>query len=234
MDIGNLQHIAFIMDGNRRWAKQRGLPALHGHKKGADTLVEVAKAVRNCGIKYMTVYAFSTENWQRSEAEVTQLMDLLRQYLDDGFKELQENNVRVIFIGEREMLAPDIVQKIEKIERDTLQNSEVTLCVALSYGGRQEIVAAAKKIAEQVAENKLAAEDINADLFAKNLYTSNIPDPDLMIRTGGEVRISNYLLWQLSYSELYFSKTLWPDFGAAELTQIIEDYTKRERRYGKS
>lgn len=234
MDIGNLQHIAFIMDGNRRWAKQRGLPAFQGHKKGADTLVEIAKAVRNCGVKYMTVYAFSTENWHRSEAEVEQLMGLLRQYLDDGFKELQKDNVRIIFIGERDMLAADIVQKIEKIEQETQHNSEVTLCVALSYGGRQEIVAATKKIARQAAEGKISVDDINADLLAKNLYTADIPDPDLMIRTGGEIRISNYLLWQLSYSELYFSPTLWPDFEAAELTQIIENYTKRERRYGKS
>jgi len=234
VDIGNLQHIAFIMDGNRRWAKQRGLPAFQGHKKGADTLVEIAKAVRNCGVKYMTVYAFSTENWHRSDTEVEQLMGLLRQYLDDGFKELQKDNVRIIFIGERDMLAADIVQKIEKIEQETQHNSEVTLCVALSYGGRQEIVAAAKKIARQAAEGKISVEDINADLFAKSLYTADIPDPDLMIRTGGEIRISNYLLWQLSYSELYFSPTLWPDFEAAELTKIIENYTKRERRYGKS
>ncbi len=234
MDIGNLQHIAFIMDGNRRWAKQRGLPAFQGHKKGADTLVEIAKAVRNCGVKYMTVYAFSTENWHRSDTEVAQLMGLLRQYLDDGFKELQKDNVRIIFIGERDMLAADIVQKIKKIEQETQHNSEVTLCVALSYGGRQEIVAATKKIARQAAEGKISVDDINADLLQKNLYTADIPDPDLMIRTGGEIRISNYLLWQLSYSELYFSPTLWPDFEATELTQIIENYTKRERRYGKS
>lgn len=234
MDSGNLQHIAFIMDGNRRWAKQRGLPAFQGHKKGAETLVDIAKAVRNLGVKYMTVYAFSTENWQRSDTEVAQLMDLLRQYLDDGFKDLQKENVRMVFIGEREMLAPDIIAKIKKIEQDTAQNTDVTMCVALSYGGRQEIVAAARKIAEQVADNKVAIKDIDAELLSKNLYTVDFPDPDLMIRTGGEFRISNYLLWQLSYSELYFSKTLWPDFTVAELTQIIEDYTKRERRYGKS
>lgn len=234
MDSGNLQHIAFIMDGNRRWAKQRGLPAFQGHKKGAETLVDIAKAVRNLGVKYMTVYAFSTENWQRSDTEVAQLMDLLRQYLDDGFKDLQKENVRMVFIGEREMLAPDIIAKIKKIEQDTAQNTDVTMCVALSYGGRQEIVAAARKIAEQVADNKVTIKDIDAELFSKNLYTADFSDPDLMIRTGGEFRISNYLLWQLSYSELYFSKTLWPDFTVAELTQIIEDYTKRERRYGKS
>lgn len=234
MSIAGLQHIAFIMDGNRRWAKQRGLPVFQGHKKGADVLVEIAKAVKELGVKYMTVYAFSTENWQRSESEVSQLMDLLRQYLDGGFDELQKNNARIKFIGERNMLASDIVEKIEKIERDTAQNSAVTLCVALSYGGRQEITAAVRKIALQSAEGKLRVEDIDADVVGNNLYTAGIPDPDLMIRTGGEFRMSNYLLWQLSYSELYFSKTLWPDFDAAELKQIIEDYTKRERRYGKS
>ena len=234
MSIAGLQHIAFIMDGNRRWAKQRGLPVFQGHKKGADVLVDIAKAVKELGVKYMTVYAFSTENWQRSESEVSQLMDLLRQYLDSGFDELQKNNACIKFIGERNMLAPDIVEKIEKIERDTAQNGAVTLCVVLSYGGRQEITAAVRKIAAQTAEGKLRVEDIDADVVGNNLYTAGIPDPDLMIRTGGEFRMSNYLLWQLSYSELYFSKTLWPDFAAAELKQIIEDYTKRERRYGKS
>ena len=222
------------MDGNRRWAKQRGLPALNGHKKGADTLVEIAKNVRNYGIKYMTVYAFSTENWQRSETEVAQIMDLLRQYLNDGFDKLKKENARILFIGERNMLAADIVERIEKIEQETANNTDVTLCVALSYGGRQEIVSAAKNIAGLVTAQKISVDDINVDMFAGNLYTAGIPDPDLMIRTGGEMRISNYLLWQLSYSELYFSKTLWPDFDAAELSQIIDDYTKRERRYGKS
>lgn len=232
--MNDLRHIAFIMDGNRRWAKQRGLPALNGHKKGADTLVEIAKNVRNYGIKYMTVYAFSTENWQRSETEVAQIMDLLRQYLNDGFDKLKKENARILFIGERNMLAADIVERIEKIEQETANNTDVTLCVALSYGGRQEIVSAAKNIAGLVTAQKISVDDINVDMFAGNLYTAGIPDPDLMIRTGGEMRISNYLLWQLSYSELYFSKTLWPDFDAAELSQIIDDYTKRERRYGKS
>lgn len=234
MNNQKLQHIAFIMDGNRRWAKQHGLPVAQGHKKGADTLVEIAKAAKEAGIRYMTVYAFSTENWQRSEGEVTQLMDLLRQYLNDGFKELQKNDARIVFIGERYMLASDIVEKLEKIERETADNKSVTLCVALSYGGRQEIVAAAKRLAEQVQQGALKPEDIDSTLFGKYLYTADIPDPDLMVRTGGELRISNYLLWQLSYSEFYFSDTLWPDFKAEELMQIIEEYNKRERRYGKS
>ena len=229
-----LQHIAFIMDGNRRWAKQRGLPVAQGHKKGADTLVEIAKAAKEAGIKYMTVYAFSTENWQRSESEVTHLMDLLRQYLDGGFKELQENDARICFIGERYMLAQDIVEKMAKIERETANNKSVTLCVALSYGGRQEIVAAAKQLAAKAQKGEIAPEDIDCDMFGQYLYTAGIPDPDLMIRTGGEMRVSNYLPWQLSYSEFYFSDTLWPDFKKEELMQIINEYSKRERRYGKS
>ena len=229
-----LQHIAFIMDGNRRWAKQRGLPVAQGHKKGAETLVEIAKAAKEAGVKYMTVYAFSTENWQRSESEVAQLMDLLRQYLDSGFKELQENDARILFIGERYMLAADIVAKMEKIERETANNKSVTLCVALSYGGRQEIVAAAKRLAEKAQKGEIASKDIDCKLFEQYLYTAGIPDPDLMVRTGGEKRVSNYLPWQLSYSELYFSDTLWPDFKKEEFMQIKEEFSKRERRYGKS
>ena len=229
-----LTHIAFIMDGNRRWAKSRNLPTFAGHKQGAETLVKIAQAAKEAGIKYMTVYAFSTENWQREPEEVAGLMDLLRQYLDRGFKELQENNARIIFIGERNMLAPDIVSKIEKIETETANNSEVTLCVALSYGGRQEIVATAKKLALEVQSGQLQPEDIDEKVFADALYTQNIPEPDLLIRTSGEMRISNYLLWQLAYSEMYFTPTLWPDFTKEELTQIIENYNTRERRYGKS
>jgi undecaprenyl diphosphate synthase len=186
------------------------------------------------GVKYMTVYAFSTENWQRSQEEVEQLMGLLRRYLDTGFKELEENDVRIRFVGERYMLAPDIVEKMAKIEEATANKNSVELCVALSYGGRQEIVAATRKIAQEVQAGKISPQDIDAEIFASHLYTAGFPDPDLMIRTGGELRISNYLLWQLSYSEFYFTDTLWPDFNEAELKQIIEDYTGRERRYGKS
>ena len=234
METKSLTHIAFIMDGNRRWAKKHGLPIVAGHRKGAETLVEIAKAAKNMGIKYMTVYAFSTENWQREPAEVNALMDLLRHYLDTGFKELQENNARIIFIGERYMLASDILEKMTKIEEDTAKNSDVTLCVALSYGGRQEIVAAAQRLAKQVQYGYLKPEQIDTKIFADTLYTAGIPEPDLLIRTSGEKRISNYLLWQLAYTELYFSPTLWPDFSKEELKQIIAEYHTRERRYGKS
>ena len=234
MTTQNLTHIAFIMDGNRRWAKKRGLPIAAGHRQGAETLVEVAKAAKKLGVKYMTVYAFSTENWKREKAEVDTLMDLLRHYLDSGFKELQENKARIVFIGEREMLADDIIAKMNKIEADTAENSEVTLCVALSYGGQQEIVAAARKLAEKVQKDEMKVGDINVETFGNALYTAGIPAPDLLIRTSGEERISNFLLWQLAYTEFYFTPTLWPDFNEKELKQIIEQYQTRERRYGQS
>lgn len=229
-----LKHIAFIMDGNRRWAKKRKLPIIMGHKKGAETLIETVKAVKNLGIKYVTVYAFSTENWNREKSEVDGLMNLLRNYLDNSFKDLEENNVKIKFIGEREMLAPDIVEKMNNIEARTLANDGITLCVALSYGGRQEIVSTVQKIAQEVQNGDLNIKDIDVKKFSAMLYTKDIPDPDLMIRTSGEIRISNYLLWQLAYTEFYFSETLWPDFSKEELIKIIKEYEDRERRYGKS
>lgn len=232
--MNELQHIAFIMDGNRRWAKNKHLPVEMGHKKGAETLINVAKSAKKLGIKYMTVYAFSTENWQRSPLEVDTLMSLLRHYLDTSFKELQENDVQIIFIGERNMLAPDIIAKMQKIETDTRNNQSAVLCIALSYGGRQEIVHMVKGIAQQIKDNKLSIDDINLECVERNLYTHDIPHPDLMIRTSGEQRISNYLLWQTAYSEFYFTNTLWPDFSETELKQIINEYNHRERRYGKS
>ncbi len=232
--MNSLQHIAFIMDGNRRWAKKRGLPIAAGHRQGAETLTNIAKAAKKMGLKYMTVYAFSTENWQLEKSEVDGLMNLLRQYLDNGFKELQENNARIIFIGEREMLAADIQAKMAKIESESAKNSDVTLCVALSYGGRQEITAAARKLAQRVKEGLLEPSEITPQIMGDALYTAGIPDPDLLIRTSGEERLSNFLPWQSAYTELYFSETLWPDFSAAELEDIIKKYELRERRYGQS
>lgn len=234
MTVNELTHIAFIMDGNRRWAKKKGLPVAAGHKKGAETLIDVAKAAKKLGVKYMTVYAFSTENWQREKSEVDALMKLLRHYLDTGFEELRKNDVRIKFIGERYMLEPDIVEKMSGIEKDTARNKSVTLCVALSYGSRQEIVSAVRRIAREVQTGTLDAENIDMQTIGDHLYTREIPDPDLLIRTSGEMRISNYLLWQSAYTEFYFSDTLWPDFSADELEQIITDYNNRERRYGKS
>ena len=230
----SLEHIAFIMDGNGRWAKKRGLPRSAGHKKGAQTLIDIAKAVKELGIKYLTVYAFSTENWKRSEEEVTGLMNLLREYLDKNFDELKKNDIRILFIGERYMLEQDIVEKMEKLERETQNNKTMILQVALSYGSRQEILNAVKKTAMLVSNQDLTLEDVTEELFSKLLYTSNVPDPDLVIRTSGEQRISNYLLWQIAYSEFYFTDTLWPDFTKEELMNIVENFKTRERRYGKA
>ncbi len=228
-----LQHIAVIMDGNRRWAKKHGLPGTAGHKKGAETLQEIVKFANEQGIKYLTLYAFSTENWQRDADEVSALMDLLRQYLSKELKDLQENDVKIVFIGERQMLDSDITDKMSKIEQDTAHNDGLVLCIALSYGSRQEIVATAKKIASMVKRGDIKVNDIDTKMFSDMLYTKSIPNPDIVIRTGGEMRVSNYLLWQIAYSELFFSPTLWPDFNAKELEQIIQKFNQRERRYGK-
>ena len=233
MSASELQHIAIIMDGNGRWAKKQGLPRLSGHQKGAETLQEIVRAAADFGVKYMTLYAFSTENWQRDPEEVRGLMSLLRQYLKSEFKEIQEKGVRIIFIGERNMLENDIVEKMEKIERDTVSNKNLTLCIALSYGSRQEIVNACKKIATLSQRGDIRAEDVDIKMFSDMLYTKDVPDPDLVIRTSGEQRISNYLLWQIAYSELFFTSTLWPDFTKKELGDIIAEFNQRERRYGK-
>ena len=234
MEHNICRHIAIIMDGNRRWAKMHGLPKNMGHKKGAENVVKITRAMKKSGVQYLTLYAFSTENWQRSEDEVKTLMQLLREYLDKEFQEIMDNNVRIIFIGERDMLSSDIRDKMEKIELDSAQNTALTLCIALSYGSRQEILSTTKKIAQLVSDKKISVNDITADKFSSLLYTANIPDPDILIRTSGEQRISNYLLWQLAYTELFFTDTLWPDFNKEELLSIINKFTLRERRYGKN
>lgn len=228
-----LRHIAIIMDGNGRWAQSRGLPRSVGHKKGAETLQQIVKAAADFGVEYMTVYAFSTENWKRDKEEVNYLMNLLRQYLATELQEIKKQGARIKVIGEREMLDKDIIAKIEHLEKETSQNQKFTFCIALSYGSRAEIVSAVKKTVNSVASGAIKAEDINEKTFSEALYTSDIPDPDLVIRTSGEQRISNYLLWQIAYSELFFTKTLWPDFTPEELKEIIEDFNLRERRYGK-
>ena len=228
-----LRHIAIIMDGNGRWAKKRNLPRSAGHKKGAETLQEIVKGASEMGVKYMTVYAFSTENWKRSKDEVDYLMNLLRQYLKNELEEINKQGGRILFIGEREMLDDDIIVQMENIERQTSTNDKFTFIIALSYGSRAEILSGAKKIASLVARGDLSVDDIDEKSFSSALYTHNIPDPDLVIRTSGEQRISNYLLWQIAYSELFFTKTLWPDFTVAELKVIIDDFNSRERRYGK-
>ena len=227
-----LEHLAIIMDGNGRWAARRGLPRSMGHRKGAEVVKEITRAAGELGIKYLTLYAFSTENWGRPSREVEALMKLLRDYLQSDLKEVQENNVRIRFIGEREMLDADIVRKMAEIEADTLRNTGMTLCIALSYGSRQEIVNAVKKTAALVKEGDISLNDVDVKLFSDMLYTKDMPDPDLVIRTSGEQRISNYLLWQCAYSELYFCDTLWPDFTRQELDKAIIDYQRRDRRFG--
>ena len=221
------------MDGNGRWATSKGLPRSAGHKKGAETLLEIVRTAADLKIPYMTFYAFSTENWQRDKVEVDYLMGLLRQYLKSELKEIEERGARIVFIGERNMLAQDIIVKMAEIERKTKNNKEFTLCIALSYGSRLEILAATKKAAKLVADGELKIEDIDEKTFSNLLYTAGVPDPDLVIRTSGEQRISNYLLWQIAYSEFYFTQTLWPDFSGEELKAIISDFKSRERRYGK-
>ena len=229
-----LQHIAIIMDGNGRWAKKRGLPRSVGHKKGAEVVKEITRAAGELGVKYLTLYAFSTENWQRDPEEVATLMGLLRDYLKSDLKEIQENGVRIIFIGERQMLDADIVEQMAKIEAETAHNDKMTLCIAISYGARQEIVNAARKIAVLARRGDILPEDVDIKMFSDMLYTKDVPDPDLVIRTSGEQRISNYLLWQIAYAEFFFTPTWWPDSGKEELERIINDFNTRERRYGKA
>lgn len=229
-----LEHLAIIMDGNGRWAARRGLPRSMGHRKGAEVVKEITRAAGELGIKYLTLYAFSTENWNRSEDEVKTLMGLLRDYLQSDLKEVQQNNVRIRFIGEREMLDADIVRKMAEIEADTLRNTGMTLCIALSYGSRQEIVNAVKKTAALVKEGDISLNEVDVKLFSDMLYTKDMPDPDLVIRTSGEQRISNYLLWQIAYAEFFFTDVLWPDFNKKLLEDIIKNFNMRERRYGKA
>ena len=234
VETNSCKHIAIIMDGNGRWAKKRAMPRTFGHKKGAENVVNITRAMKDSGIKFLTLYAFSTENWQRSKDEVDALMNLLNEYLDKELQEIMENNVKIIFIGEKGMLSDNIRSKIEKLENESKNNTDLTLCIALSYGSRQEIVNAIKGIASDVIDGKISISDIDTKLVSESLYTKDIPDPDILIRTSGEQRISNYLLWQLAYTELFFTNTLWPDFSKEELLDIIEQFNNRERRYGKN
>ncbi len=229
-----LKHLAIIMDGNRRWARKRGLPAAAGHRKGAQTLEQICRDANELGLKYLTLYAFSTENWQRDAEEVSMLMGLLREYLKNDLQEIQKNNVRIIFIGERQMLDKDIADSMQRIENQTASNTGLTLCLAVSYGSRQEILNAVRRASKLIKADEIKLEDIDEQLFSNLLYTKDIPDPDMVVRTSGEQRVSNYLLWQLAYAEFYFSEVLWPDFDRGELEKIIMNFNTRERRYGKN
>ena len=228
------QHVAIIMDGNGRWAKARGLPRIAGHRRGAEAARRAVTAAAELGIPYLTLFGFSSENWKRPTAEIHDLMALLRHYLYGEIAELHRSGVRLKVIGQLARLAPDIVGLIEHAEHLTRDNSKITLTIALSYGGRAEIVAAVQAIVAQVACGALAADQVDENCIARHLFTANIPDPDLLIRTSGEQRISNFLLWQCAYSELVFTKTLWPDFSRRDLEQAIDEFCDRERRYGAS
>jgi len=233
MDENNIpQHIAIIMDGNRRWAKQRNLDVRLGHKSGAENLEIIVKYCNKIGIKYLTVYAFSTENWKRTKEEVGALMLLLQNYLDLFAKTADSENIRIKMLGDREGLSEGILKKIDNTIERTKNNTGLTLNVAFNYGGRDEILKAVKKIAWDVKENNINIEDINEKLISDNLYTEDIPDPDLMIRTSGEIRTSNFLPWQLVYSEFYFTDKLWPDFSTEDLEEAISEYSKRNRKFG--
>ncbi len=225
-------HVAIIMDGNRRWAQARGLPTVAGHRQGAQA---VRRAVEGCvrlGVRYLTLYAFSSENWRRPSGEIGELMRLLRFYLEKEVDALDENRVRLRVIGERSRLDPDIVALIERAEARTRRHDRLDLLIALDYGGRQEIVRAARAIAEAVRAQRLDPAEIDEQCFARALYTGDVPDPDLLIRTSGEQRISNFLLWQLAYTELVFLPIGWPDFTEEHLAAAIAEFSRRERRYG--
>jgi undecaprenyl diphosphate synthase len=228
------RHVAIIMDGNGRWAKARGLPRIAGHRRGAEAVRRTVSAAPDLGIEYLTLYGFSSENWKRPRDEVTDLMSLLRIYLHGEIAELHRKGVRFRVIGDRAKLPADIVTLIDKAEALTLENKRLTLSVALSYGGRAEIVLAARRIADAVVAGELLPADIDEACFARFLLTAGIPDPDLLIRTSGEQRISNFLLWQSAYAELVFTDTLWPDFDRSDLENALRDYQGRERRYGAS
>lgn len=225
-------HVAIIMDGNGRWAKKRMLPKVAGHKRGADAVRRCVEDSIDLGIRYLTLYAFSSENWNRPLDEVNDLMDLLHRYLTREVDELHEKNIRLAFIGNRTRLSPDIRELLEEAEKRTLGNTRLCLTLALSYGGRAEIIDAVRNLAEKVKTGDIEPEDISEDIFASHLHTSDIPDPDLIIRTSGEQRISNFLLWQMAYTEFIFLDVLWPDFNREILEQAVQEYCCRDRRYG--
>jgi undecaprenyl diphosphate synthase len=226
------RHVAIIMDGNGRWAAARGLPRAEGHRRGVEALRRTIRAAGEIGIKIVTIFSFSSENWSRPPSEIGELMGLLRRFVRNDLAELHQNNVRVRVIGERAGLEPDIGRLLVEAEELTKNNDGLVLVVAFNYGGRQEIVRAARKVAEAAAQGLLKTDDVDVDAFARFLDAPDIPDPDLIIRTSGEQRLSNFLLWQSAYSELVFVPTYWPDFDRAALESAIREYQQRERRFG--
>ena len=227
-----LKHIAIIMDGNRRWAKEKNLPSAFGHKKGVDALKAAMRACDDFGVKYLTVYAFSTENWNRKKEEVDFLMNLLGETIKNELKEMHENGVVINFIGDLTKLSPKLQEILAHAVEVTKNNDGVRLQIAFNYGSRDEIVHAAKVIAQKVKSGEIKIDEISEDMISENLYTKNIPDPDLLIRTGGEMRVSNYLLWQIAYSEFLVTKQYWPEFDKEALADAIKEFNHRQRRYG--
>ena len=225
-------HVAIIMDGNGRWAARRGLPRFEGHRRGMEALRATVRAAGDLGIRYLTIYGFSSENWSRPAAEVAELMGLLRHFVRRDLAELHRNNVRVRIIGTREGLAPDVVGLLAEAENLTRDNTALTLVVAFNYGGRQEIVRAARSLAADVAAGQLALDAIDNEALGRRLDTADIPDPDLIIRTSGEQRLSNFLLWQAAYAEFVFTPVLWPDFDRQALEEALAEFQRRERRFG--
>jgi undecaprenyl diphosphate synthase len=229
---GTPVHVAIIMDGNGRWAQARGLPRAAGHAQGAEAVRRTVKAAKAVGVRYLTLYGFSLENWKRPAKEIADLMGLLRLYLRREIGELHREGVRIRFIGDRTLLAADIISLIDMSEQKTRANTQLDLIVALSYGSRQEITMAARQLAIDAVAGKIDPEKIDENSVDSRLYTADVPDPDLIIRTSGEQRISNFLLWQSSYAELVFTDVLWPDFSQETLENSIEEFGRRERRYG--
>jgi undecaprenyl diphosphate synthase len=225
-------HIAMIMDGNGRWAKKRLLNRINGHEKGAETVRTVVRTCRQLGIPYLTLYAFSTENWQRPKAEIEALMVILKKFLQAELSEMMENNIRLRAIGQVERLPTAVRQELDDTMAATGGNTGMSLILALSYGGRAEIVRMVQEIAEKIRNGRVEPQAVTAEMIADHLYTRGIPDPDLLIRTSGEMRISNFLLWQIAYTEIFVTPTLWPDFSEDELLQILKDFQNRERRFG--
>ena len=226
------RHIAIIMDGNRRWAKSKMLPVKLGHKQGAETLKKVVRHANKIGIEYITVYAFSTENWKRSEEEVSALMNLLESYLDDFAKEADTENIVIRVLGDLTALSETLQENIKRTIERTKNNTGTIFSIALNYGGRNEIVNAVRNISKEVLDGKLSIEEINEEIFAEHLYTKNDPDPDLLIRTSGELRLSGFLPWQTVYSEFIFLEKLWPDFTPEDLDEAIKIFQKRNRKFG--
>jgi undecaprenyl diphosphate synthase len=226
------RHVAIIMDGNGRWAKERGLPRLQGHRAGAESVREVIEACIELGVEYLTLYAFSSENWSRPEKEVMALMGLLDRFLDEKAKDLDRQNVRLLAIGQLDRLPLKTRKLLERIQERTAGHTTLTLVLAVSYGSREEIIQAARSLATDAAAGTLKPADIDAELFASRLQTAGIPDPDLLVRTSGEMRISNFLLWQISYSEIVIVKKFWPDFRQGDLFETVKEYQRRHRRFG--